>query len=578
MGKVITMFMWGYQGSFRIHLEGKAKRVLEDIAPTLDPDALLIGVRVPERSDILPVCVEPEDGEWETGPFLECFNRAAEIYKTHEEHKILYGDEARTRDQPENIRKSSVKQAVQEVLDRYDSAHGTKTFCSWPERLGGYHVVCALQFNKAHLHEYPSLSEPIEHPPYKISGGFLDLVIEELLDEARRALWGPDPGRFFGTFNLEKEAIFRRAGDTFCSVLTLAAKDFLFQGTLDKFDKIAAQLYERREGLGRLLVAASEHRAVRFEIEFASAVPLEHARWARKILEMAGGDLFCVCNGANGIRALGTMNAPDADGIFLLEFTGHARWQLKHRGKVLLESESGVPRLPREQIKESTFKSTFRRVFKDVTPENEDRCWQLVLAATRQRHGTMLVFSVDAESEAKRLRKDGTCVTPVSLSPALIERVSSIDGAVLVDHRGTCWALGVILDGTASTEGNPARGARFNSAIRYVSSRSHDPVLVLVVSEDGSVDLIPHLRPQIARSAIDRRIKRLAKCTIENYHKPRNWLVDHAFYLTPEQCRLVNDEIARIENVPREPMRIHVDTRVFEPHPEMDPSYYLPEP
>lgn len=577
MGKVITMFMWGYQGSFRVHLELKAKRVLQEIAPTLDPDALLVGIRVPERQDVWPVCVEPEDGEWETAPFLACFDRAEDIYQSHEGHNILYGDEARTRDQPENIRKSSVRRAVQETLDQYDKTHATRTFCSRPERIGAYHVVCALQFNRAHLNEYPSLAEPIEHPPYKISGGFLELVIEELLDEAQRVLWSPDPGRF-GMFDLEREAIFRRAGDTFCSVLTLAAKDLLFQGTLEKFDKIAAQLYERREGLGRLVVAAPKHEAVDLAIEFSTAVPLEHARWSRKILEMAGDEFCCVCNSTSGIRGIGALINPHADGVFFVEFLGHAKWQLRHKGKVLLQSESGVPQLPREQIKESTFKSTFRRIFKETTPEDDDRSWQLVLAATRQRHGTMIVFSGDAESEATRLRKDGTCLTPVSLPPILVQRVTSIDGAILIDRHGTCFAVGVILDGTANGEGSPARGARFNSARRYVASQGDIAILVLVISEDGSVDMIPQLRPQIARSAIERRINRLRQCTLENFHKVRNWLVDHAFYLTPEQCRIVNEEFARIEGAPREPMRVHIDTGVFKAHPDMDDSYYLQEP
>ena len=30
---------------------------------------------------------------------------------------------------------------------------------------------------------------------------------------------------------------------------------------------------------------------------------------------------------------------------------------------------------------------------------------------------------------------------------ALVERVSGIDGAILIDKQGKCWALGVILDG-----------------------------------------------------------------------------------------------------------------------------------
>ena len=50
------------------------------------------------------------------------------------------------------------------------------------------------------------------------------------------------------------------------------------------------------------------------------------------------------------------------------------------------------------------------------------------------------------------------------LSPELIERISGIDGAVLLDRDCKCHAIGVILDGMASQSGDPSRGARFNSA------------------------------------------------------------------------------------------------------------------
>ena len=47
----------------------------------------------------------------------------------------------------------------------------------------------------------------------------------------------------------------------------------------------------------------------------------------------------------------------------------------------------------------------------------------------------------------------------------------------------------MILDGRASGRGDSARGARYNSALRYVESSDH-PCLAVVVSEDGLVDVI----------------------------------------------------------------------------------------
>ena len=54
------------------------------------------------------------------------------------------------------------------------------------------------------------------------------------------------------------------------------------------------------------------------------------------------------------------------------------------------------------------------------------------------------------------------------LNDSLIRNVTSIDGAVLLDSHGVCHSIGVILDGIATNKGTSARGARYNSAVRYV--------------------------------------------------------------------------------------------------------------
>ena len=52
-----------------------------------------------------------------------------------------------------------------------------------------------------------------------------------------------------------------------------------------------------------------------------------------------------------------------------------------------------------------------------------------------------------------------------------------------------CYSIGVILDGKATGRGTSTRGARYNSAIRYVESSPY-PCMAIVVSEDGMVDVI----------------------------------------------------------------------------------------
>src|SRR4051812_19250813 len=145
----INLFMWGYQPHYRFEIQHRARTVLELIAPGLQVDALLVGVRTPEAIDGHPVCVEPEDGDWDPSLFFGCASRADAIFANHPDHKIFYGDEPSMRDKPENIRKASVMQAVEEALGTYDAAHGKSSFCGWPGRVNRYHVVPVLQFAAA---------------------------------------------------------------------------------------------------------------------------------------------------------------------------------------------------------------------------------------------------------------------------------------------------------------------------------------------------------------------------------------------------------------------------------------------
>lgn len=66
-----------------------------------------------------------------------------------------------------------------------------------------------------------------------------------------------------------------------------------------------------------------------------------------------------------------------------------------------------------------------------------------------------------------------------------------IDGAVLLDQNGKVYIIGVILDGKISPKGTTmARGARYNSAVKYSYSHRNEKHLVVVISEDGDCDFV----------------------------------------------------------------------------------------
>jgi len=576
MSHSIKFFMWSYQRAFKQAMQYRATELLRSIAPALQPKALLVGVKNTDNPDGYPVCLEPEDGEWMPQMYADCAQRAEKIYAQHPDHNLFYGDEARTRDKPENIRKKSVQAAVKEATEQFDKQQGLTTFYGWPVSVNGYDVVPMLQFENLQLNLYPKLARQIEWINFKSYNSFLDSVIEKLLQEASAALSSKEPGRFFDTFDTDKTSILRRAGSSFASVLSLVAQDIELQGVFESLNEISAKRYEGTSAIGEILFSSKKTESINYNITFKAPVALRNYRLARKVVELSGSELCCICTGAEGISGLGFQNDQEADDVFRVIFSGYYKWDLYQGRKLLMKSSFGVPDLPSVRLQKEVFQSTVQRVFASQIVLNIEKLWLIIESSMEQKHGTMIVLSDIAAQEAERLSTQSIKIQPVELTPDLVRRISSIDGAILIDPQGICWAIGVILDGMATEDGDPSRGARFNSAVRY-SQTSAAPVICLVVSEDGYVDMLPQLLPQIRLSELEQKIRLLKTKNINNYRETISWLEQYRFYCTTEQCESINQELIRIESAPRDAMEIRLKTEPFVPDEEMNDIYYLPE-
>ena len=100
------------------------------------------------------------------------------------------------------------------------------------------------------------------------------------------------------------------------------------------------------------------------------------------------------------------------------------------------------------------------------------------------------------ESEKERIAgaKSGLVINPIHLDEdlTLVDAITAIDGAVLMDTDCVCGCIGAILDGDLVTKGALARGSRYNSARNYIMRRCEfdEHFLAVVMSEDGTVDAI----------------------------------------------------------------------------------------
>lgn len=113
-------------------------------------------------------------------------------------------------------------------------------------------------------------------------------------------------------------------------------------------------------------------------------------------------------------------------------------------------------------------------------------------------HGAVIVIASEnrIKNECSRLTRENHRGISLNKKRSLIskkadkiiKKLTSIDGAILVDTNGYCHACGVILDGIA-VEGTPARGARYNCTKSYISL--HARMMGVVLSEDGMIDCFP---------------------------------------------------------------------------------------
>jgi len=401
----------------------------------------------------------------------------------------------------------------------------------------------------------------------------MDTVLEEASEELRR----PDPGRSLRGRMRQPDEIVRIAARRFMSTPGLTIGNTRsYTDLFERFNVISSLMYEGARGIGHMVLVAPENDAIEYILRFKEPVPFHEPRWARKVLQMAAPDVALIADSENifGLGRLSYNHNASAQDAFTIDFLDHYHWELRCGRQPMLRSRYGLPKLPQEPVSRVAFTSNYARLFPNSSEQVRDHIWTLFNVATGQEHGSMILIAADAADEAARLAQQGTGIEPTLLTEELLRRVSGIDGTIILDPHGICHAVGVILDGSANPECTPSRGSRFNSGLRYVAA-ARVRRLAIVVSDDHTVDIIPMLRQQVSRTLIDHNVAALETASLDDYHKPRNWLDTHRFYLNAGQCARVNAALDRIEKLPLDVGEFVIQTTRLQPDPEMDDSYLV---
>lgn len=580
--KTNNLLMWDYQEYFRILFKGLMGNVMKELGiPESGVECLLVGAKIPDCQNLNDVCVEPEDGKWPVELFDGLLDEIEKEIPNHPLKDMIYGDGPSMQEKPENIRRDSVRIAVQKALETYDSEHDVRSFACKSVPVDDYYVVVVFQLPNELFERFRPLREPVSDGHVSGHASLIHAAVSKVLAEAHDELLRPEPGHNLLGRSCSAQEVARRAAASFMYTpgVAIGDKNYGYLDLFERFNSISSLMYEGAKGIGRLLLANPASGSVDFLIKLAEPVPFHKPRWSRKVLQMASAEtpLIADCEKIFGLGNIAAGVDPwTSQDVFEIEFLDHYHWRLSCGGEVMLISRYGVPSLPQEEFPQDRLVDTYQRLFPEAVEEDIERFSELFKAAVEQRHGSMLIVAKDAEYEAERLQGQGTRIEPIKLTGGLYRQVSGIDGTIIIDPHGVCHAIGVILDGSARPECTPSRGARYNSAIRYIYSEEI-PRLAVVFSDDHTVDVIPVLRPRIKRSALEKAIAELETSTADDYHSAINWLDNHRFYLNQEQCNRINEVLRRIKEEPKEVGEFMIKWPEFSPVPSLDDSYFESE-
>jgi hypothetical protein len=407
-------------------------------------------------------------------------------------------------------------------------------------------------------------------------------IVSELLRTATHALLAAKPPRTISPIedDVPTDAIRRSANHLVFSAAMIAGET-LAKGLFDSFEALASTAYEGRAGAGSVILACDGHSCVDVAVRLRQPISVRERLQFRKLLEITGPDLSLLVDGTT-IYGLGTVSEEydgTSEDIFRFGIVEQGIWQMSHNGSPLLRVANGHPQLPRPRMSPSLFVDSMRRVFASVSDENIRAIWRLAQTAVSQSKGTMLVVTTAAAQEAKRLAPQALAIEPQQIDSRMLRSLTRIDGAVLLTPDGTCHAVGVILDGIATGVGDPGRGARYNSAVRYTAASSA-PCLIVIVSEDGMIDVHPELAPRVRPEDVEQALYDLETIgssedvALETFYAARERLRLFAFYLSESQCQRANEVVSRVEQQRFRQTGMRLAVVPFAPDPRMNESFF----
>ena len=566
--------IWEHQQHCQISLLLAAEELFNSLDERLGPKVLLIGVLLKPEGDRPFTVIECPECDYPLHDFRSLKSTAIQM-----SFRPLPPDEHY------HSTDTAYMAEIQRILRTYATKRNKEHFVSSALYINGYLVYVVVELNKKVLNTYYYLTKDTSASGHRISRSFIESVISVYLDASANALKAKSQPEF-NVLSKSRDELVSKAGHDFMTTISMAGQHPNSLHVLyDACNTISSLKYEGAEGFGKMVIARKNHPNVRLTMELENPIHIKDFRKVRKFLELADHKQLILSDSVliYGLCQLTGKYNTHEESLFVVSFTKHFHWEVSHQDNVMIAVSFRMPGLYSEKINREKFFSSIKRLYEGIDKARLNTLWDITMEATKQQHGTILAISSAAEEEAIRLSSQCFKIKPIKINKDIIHQITSIDGAVLIDIDCTCHAIGVILDGIATANGDSSRGARYNSAIRYYEyMEKKAQTLLVVISEDGIIDLIPNLKPQIKRSLIGRKINELAKLSKtntflrKNFNSLMDFFQENDFYLSQQECTAVNKLRRDIEVKYKDGsdgMRMIWDN--LSPHIGMNDSYYL---
>ena len=477
--------------------------------------------------------------------------------------------------------------ALSQIINEINKENNTIAFTSRGLRIHDYQFFILLELNRFVYNSHLLLTQQARDMRFKLRLSLLESAVEVYLKEMANAFKETEADEFWDVDTRNSDELLREAANSFMYTISWAGRDGMgLHGLIETCNRVSQAKYESEEVRGTLLVAAKGHSDIELLVAIKEPFSVRDHRKTRKLLEQAGNGLSVITNAVNvlGLGRIKQTYNPTDESIFSINFVGLNCWDVMHQNTVLMQMRYGIPQFAQEIIDKNKFNADSKRIFEGITELQLNNLYELSIAVTKLNRGAILIISANADQEANRLRNRAIALKPFLLTEELLPALSSIDGGILIDENGYCHANGVILDGIVGNRGDSARGSRYNSAVTYQEYfEFQKPTLIIVVSEDGMVDMIPTLMPKISHAEITAVIGILEEIATNGtsesstFDDAMQWLLNRAFYLTEEECNKINDFNNLISSRPLTDNMRRVYSP-FKPDPNMNQMYYADEP